>query len=197
MADTACHQKCTVVSNFSRFCLALMLSALGVGYSCQALPHSDDEKQVSSAPETRQKIDQDGHAKHSHEAAGELPKEHGRGHSHNQHSHWSAPPEAVARLNPIPARQRSIARGEAIYHYRCVACHGAGGQGDGPVAAALSATTRPTDLVAMVPHHTDGDLGWKIANGRGFMPQWKGVLSEEQIWDVINYLRALSRQPCC
>lgn len=108
----------------------------------------------------------------------------------SSHRHWSAPSEATVRANPVHANKASITRGGAIFHGRCVVCHGAYGHGRGPMAAALNPP--PVDLVVMVPRHTDGDLAWKIANGRGSMPPWKGMLSDEQIWHVVNYLRSLN-----
>ena len=35
-------------------------------------------------------------------------------------------------------------------------------------------------------------LAWKIATGKGAMPGWKGVLTEAQIWHVVNYLKSIS-----
>ena len=43
----------------------------------------------------------------------------------------------------------------------------------------------------MAPHHSDGDLHWKIAKGRGEMPGWEEVLSEEQIWMLVHYMKSL------
>jgi mono/diheme cytochrome c family protein len=77
-----------------------------------------------------------------------------------------------------------------LYEAHCLACHGAGGEGDGPGGAGLSPA--PANLKAMSAHHSDGDLAWKIAEGRGPMPAWKAVLKSKQIWDVVNYLRALA-----
>ena len=86
-------------------------------------------------------------------------------------------PGASIRLIPIGSLL------PAAYHYRC-GLPRRSGRGDGLVAAALP--QRPADLVAMVPRHTDGDLAWRIANGRGFMPSWKQVLDKQQMWDVVN-----------
>jgi mono/diheme cytochrome c family protein len=43
----------------------------------------------------------------------------------------------------------------------------------------------------MAGHHSDGDLAWKIGNGRGAMPAWKGVLTEREIWHLVNYIKNL------
>jgi mono/diheme cytochrome c family protein len=104
-------------------------------------------------------------------------------------AHWMAPPEEQKRKNPIRADAKSIARGKQLFETHCATCHGKTGQGDGPAAAALN--PKPANLVAMSGQHPDGDYAWKIANGRGQMPAWKGVLSENQIWDVVNFVQSL------
>jgi putative copper export protein/mono/diheme cytochrome c family protein len=92
----------------------------------------------------------------------------------------------------VPYTASSIAQGAALYGTRCAACHGPTGRGDGPAAAGL--LQRPADLTA--PHtndHTAGDMFWWLTHGLGLaMPAFDGVLSEEQRWDLINFLRALS-----
>ncbi len=50
---------------------------------------------------------------------------------------------------------------------------------------------KPHDLVMAGHHHSAGNLAWKIANGRGQMPAWKGVLSENEIWDLVNFTQSL------
>ena len=103
--------------------------------------------------------------------------------------HWMAPPEAVQRKNPVPKNAASLARGKKIYADNCASCHGASGRGDGPAGKVL--TPKPVNLVAMAGNHPDGDYAWKIENGRGPMPPWKGVLTQNQIWDVVNYVQSL------
>jgi mono/diheme cytochrome c family protein len=104
-------------------------------------------------------------------------------------AHWMAPKEAAARKNPVKADAASISRGNKLFETNCVTCHGKEGRGDGPAAAALN--PKPADLKAMAGRHSDGDYAWKIANGRGAMPPWKGVLDDKQIWDVVNFVQSL------
>ena len=87
----------------------------------------------------------------------------------------------------------SIASGAALYRERCAACHGATGAGDGP--ARLTLPRPPVDLRAHhTAQHTAGDLFWWLTNGipAAGMPGFASQLTEEQRWDVINFLRALS-----
>ena len=107
---------------------------------------------------------------------------------------WKAPPEAAQLPNPIPADDASIAAGKSIYAKNCLACHGRAGHGDGP--AAFSLKPRPRDLSdPKITGQTDGELFWKTTTGRNPMPKYEKVLSEEERWKVVNYMRVLAPRP--
>ena len=55
---------------------------------------------------------------------------------------------------------------------------------------------QPANLVLHFPQHSDGQHFTVISNGRvqSGMPAWSGTLTDEQIWDVINYLRIETEQ---
>ncbi|MFN2349748.1 MAG: cytochrome c [Thioalkalivibrio sp.] len=105
-------------------------------------------------------------------------------------SGWAAPPDAVAMASPVNPDRDSTRRGQRAYMAFCISCHGADARGNGPAANGLG--TPPADLVAHLAHHTDGDYAWKIRTGNGPMPAFEDVLSEGEIWDVVNYLRTLA-----
>jgi len=97
------------------------------------------------------------------------------------------------RRPAVPYNAISVAGGLGLYAQRCAGCHGAGGRGDGPEGAGLP--RRPADLTA--PHtgqHTAGDLYWWLTHGipAAGMPGFADRLSEEERWDLINFVRALS-----
>ena len=110
-------------------------------------------------------------------------------HTLADNAHWSAPAAAAQRRNPTPSNVASIEQGGRLFKQYCVSCHGPAGRGDGPAAASLK--PHPADLAMMAGHHPDGDLAWKIANGRGAMPPWKGTLSDHQIWSLVNFIKSL------
>lgn len=93
----------------------------------------------------------------------------------------------------IPYAAISIVRGARLYQQHCMECHGAVGYGDGPTAADLN--PKPADLTAKhTADHTAGDLFWWLTHGikGSSMPGFEDTLSEEDRWDLINFLRALS-----
>jgi putative copper resistance protein D len=93
-------------------------------------------------------------------------------------------------VSPAPFAVPSILAGSKAYAQACVFCHGADGQGDGPLAAELPIA--PADLTAHLFAHTEGDLFWFISNGMddGVMPPFAATLDAAQRWDLINLLKA-------
>jgi putative copper resistance protein D len=97
-------------------------------------------------------------------------------------------------LRPSVAYQAgAITAGAALYQTNCAGCHGPRGAGDGPDGRTLPRS--PADLRA--PHtaqHTAGDLFWWISHGipGSGMPGFGSQLGEDQRWELINFLRALS-----
>jgi mono/diheme cytochrome c family protein len=105
---------------------------------------------------------------------------------------WQAPPEAAAQKNAVAAEAKSVARGRVVYEGECMACHGPQGRGDGAAAATLP--RRPADLSHKLVGQTDGEVFWKITEGRKPMPRFGKRLSEEDRWHLVNYLRTLTDQ---
>ncbi|GIW07776.1 MAG: hypothetical protein KatS3mg060_2581 [Dehalococcoidia bacterium] len=93
-------------------------------------------------------------------------------------------------VNPIPRTADSIARGGQYYQESCVGCHGQSGKGDGFLARGLA--RKPADLSQHVDYHPDGQLYLWIANGIPGTPMlaWGNQYTPEEIWDLVNYLKA-------
>jgi mono/diheme cytochrome c family protein len=99
---------------------------------------------------------------------------------------WVAPPEAKATKNPV----KGVGNAKKAVETNCVSCHGPAGKGDGPAAAALP-PPKPANWTAdVVQKQTDGEIFWKMSNGRGAMPPWKH-LPENERWEMVNYIRTL------
>ena len=99
------------------------------------------------------------------------------------------PAEFVGKTNPLGS-DAAIA-GAEIFKNNCVPCHGAQGHGDGPAGAALD--PKPKNLAVFAPTVGDDYLYWRINTGKEgtSMVAWKGVLTDEQIWQVISFIRTL------
>jgi mono/diheme cytochrome c family protein len=108
---------------------------------------------------------------------------------------WKAPADAKNTKNPLAAKKgdaKLLADAKKLAETNCQSCHGSG-KGDGPAAAALP-PPKPADWTsAKVAVESDGELFWKISNGRGAMPPWKH-LPEEQRWMLVNYIRSLQKK---
>ena len=93
--------------------------------------------------------------------------------------------------NPIKDKAASASRGEILFVNNCAKCHGLSGNGYGTVAHGF--TTWPRQLWAWnnTGPETDGYLFWFITNGRSDMPPWGLVLSENNRWDLINYIKTI------
>lgn len=88
-----------------------------------------------------------------------------------------------------------ILAGKAIYQQHCAKCHGIGGWGDGPMAESLRVAPRNfhdviTDL------KPDEHLRMSVAYGVITTPMhaWRGTLSDQEIDEVVSYVRLLSNR---
>ena len=98
------------------------------------------------------------------------------------------------RANPSPPTRGGIEAGGRLYASNCAGCHDARGTGDGQFARDL--TLPPAVLSAMIdrPHSIDQYLFWAISEGGlrsgSEMPSFKDRLTSQDIWQVVDYMRA-------
>ena len=104
-----------------------------------------------------------------------------------------AAPDIVAVTNPIKSSDQSLASGKNLFETNCATCHALNGSGQGPASHGI--TTFPRQLWAWYNTDSSADayLYWFITNGRNEMPPWGLVLSENERWDVINYIKTLEQ----
>jgi mono/diheme cytochrome c family protein len=94
--------------------------------------------------------------------------------------------------NPVPSTVASVRAGAELYQATCARCHGVDARGGGPDAG--TTPVQPPSLRAHLAAHTDGDIAYWIGNGLpGGMPAFEGQLSEDDRWDLVNYLRSLGQ----
>ena len=109
-----------------------------------------------------------------------------------QMKQFVAPKSADGLINPLKSNPTATTEGGKTYATYCAPCHGAKGKGDGIAAAGLSKI--PADHTsAPVQNQTDGALFWKISEGNNPMPMYKKSFSETQIWQLVDYIRTLTK----
>lgn len=95
--------------------------------------------------------------------------------------------------NPLSSDSSTLADGKEAFDHYCIACHGNDGQNTGvPFAEHLSPPV-PSLASSQVQAYTDGQLKWIINNGLwpSGMPDAKGILSDDEQWSIVYYLRHL------
>ena len=106
---------------------------------------------------------------------------------------WLSPAPSAAKKNPVMATQESIAAGQKIYSKTCAMCHGKTGDADGP--AVIELNIHPAKLSdPQLATQSDGALFWKITTGKKPMPAYGKRLSETDRWNLVNYVRTLSKR---
>ncbi len=99
----------------------------------------------------------------------------------------------------VVAHAADAEQGKKLYGQFCVSCHGQSGKGDGPAATALNPKPRDHTDKELMGKMSDDDMLKVIKNGGAsigkspLMPPWGGAMKDEQIQDVIAYIRTL----CC
>jgi mono/diheme cytochrome c family protein len=95
--------------------------------------------------------------------------------------------------NPLPATAENIANGKESFSHYCIVCHGLDGQNTGVPFTESMAPSVPSLASTDVQSYTDGQLKWVIDNGifPSGMPANKGILSDQEIWSMVLYIRHL------
>ena len=105
---------------------------------------------------------------------------------------WVVPANFKSMKNPVAKSDASDKAGLAVFTKNCAACHGKTGLGDGVKARALK--NFPGDFSkADFQGLADGDIFYKTKTGREEMPKYEGKLTDDDIWNVVNYLRTLKK----
>jgi mono/diheme cytochrome c family protein len=109
----------------------------------------------------------------------------------------AAPALADEAAPPLPrdTDDAAVIRGSIAFRTYCVLCHGAEGRGDG--RAAKMYTPRPANLTVSPFNDTYKEMiirGGGASVGRSaYMPPWGDELTDEQIRDVVAFLRELRK----
>jgi mono/diheme cytochrome c family protein len=109
-------------------------------------------------------------------------------------------PVPAETLSPVPAEYagktnptgpEAADEGAELFRTDCEICHGPQGHGDGTAAASLD--PKPQNLAELQKIASDDYLFWRINTGKPgtSMLAWKDILTEEQIWRIVSFIRTL------
>ncbi len=105
-------------------------------------------------------------------------------------NNWNVPVDKKTKNSYIKFDAASASQGEAIYNKNCASCHGNPGKGN----SLKSLSPVPPDLSsAKTQELTDGELFYILSTGRMIMPSFKNVLSEDERWRVISFIRSSNK----
>lgn len=104
------------------------------------------------------------------------------------------PPGAAKQVNPVKPTAASIAEGKQVYGYDCAMCHGADGGGKGDLAADMKWNLKDYRDAAALKDMTDGEMFYIIQKGKGDMTGEGDRQKPEGIWNMVNYIRSLSKK---
>lgn len=109
--------------------------------------------------------------------------------------------ETNTRSNETRFKTGNAEKGKVVYDKYCYYCHGREGRGDGAIGIAV--TPHPVDFVRDKKKmaKSDEELFKSISEGirrevgsdEMAMPRWKDILTEDEIWDALAYVRELSK----
>lgn len=95
-------------------------------------------------------------------------------------------------VNPLDGSDPAdLVRGKQVFETMCFACHGLGGEGDGPVIGRFP--NPPSLLSAHTRSYPDGRIVHVITRGQGLMPAHAAQVLPLDRWRVVLHLRELQR----
>ena len=104
-----------------------------------------------------------------------------------------SPAQTADRVNPVKPTEESLSKGKKLYGIDCAMCHGKDGDGKGDMASDVKNVTDFTNPDAL-KNSTDGALFYVIRNGKGEMPPEGDRAKDNDIWNLVNYIRSLAKK---
>ena len=111
----------------------------------------------------------------------------------DQPGEYKIPPEDAAKVNPVKPTPESLAKAKKLSGIDCAMCHGANGDGKGDMASDMKNVTDFTNPDAL-KNRTDGELFYVIRHGKGEMPPEGDRAKDEDVWNLVNYIRSLAKK---
>jgi mono/diheme cytochrome c family protein len=102
---------------------------------------------------------------------------------------WVVPDDKKGRLSTFPFDDNTRNAGQKLYTLNCMSCHGTPGKSN-----FLNLVPPPGDPATdKIQHNSDGEIFYKVQTGRGQMPSFKSVLTTDELWNIISYIRSFNK----
>ena len=97
---------------------------------------------------------------------------------------WEVPAEQKAVKNPLEYNLSNVKKGKELFYQNCKSCHGDPGKNNH-----LPLVPPPVDITSdQMQKNTEGEIFYKVTNGRGGMPQFKATISDDDKWRIVNFI---------
>jgi mono/diheme cytochrome c family protein len=106
---------------------------------------------------------------------------------------YKIPPEASQKQNPVKPTTETTAKVKKLYTMDCAMCHGKDGDAKGDMASDMKNVTDFTNPSSMA-NRSDGDLFYIIRKGKGDMPPEGDRAKDDDVWNLVNYIRSLAKK---
>jgi hypothetical protein len=102
---------------------------------------------------------------------------------------WVVPADKKSKLSTFVFDDKTRNAGEKLYLINCISCHGTPGK-----ANYLNLNPPPGDpATEKIQRNNDGEIFFKVNTGRGQMPSFKSVLTSNDIWNLVSFLRSFNK----
>ena len=102
---------------------------------------------------------------------------------------WVVPDSKKGKLSTFPFTDETRKSGEKLFSTNCMSCHGTPGKGN-----YLNLVPPPGDPATdKIQRNSDGEIFYKVTIGKGQMPSFRNVLSSDEIWNIISYVRSFNK----
>ncbi len=95
-------------------------------------------------------------------------------------------------MNPLDSTAAIVQEGKTLYSYYCLHCHGATGQGDGPVGKVYLGV--PSYNTGTYKEMTEGHIFHVITHGKGRMYAHASQIDVVDRWKIVRYVQTLQQQ---
>jgi hypothetical protein len=103
---------------------------------------------------------------------------------------WVVPEDKKGKLSTFSFTDETRKKGERLYTMNCMSCHGTPGKRNFLATLVPQPGDPATDKIQ---HNLDGEIFYKVSQGRGPMPSFKNSLATNDIWNIISFLRSFNK----